>query len=913
MRRSLTLIVAVALSALGAAAPAWASPVPQNPLLAPNPFSNIHNDTWMSNAYAIPGPTAGAHAAYGPYSPSVCGSLTFDRFGQIVSVCPSQGTGPQARIIDPRTLKVLATYDLPAAPAPAGTPGYQNFTGGGYFFLGRGDRVWTTTPTKHLIVLAVSQTGFTKLADYDLARVLGPQQGLTSALPDFRGNIWFVSKRGGVVGVLNPNTRRIRITHADSEIENSFAVGRDGVYIVSEHSMYRFAVGRGGRPTLVWKSTYRNSGIHKPGQVDAGSGTTPSILPGGYVAIADNADPMDVVVYRTAARLHTGQRRVVCQVPVFHKGASDTENSLIGSGRSLVVENNYGYRGFAGPDANAPTSPGFARVDIDRDGRGCHRVWQTFALAAPSAVLKLSTATGLIYTYVRESAPANPPSRPWAWAALSFRTGRTAFTVPTGDGTLYNNNYAGVAIGPDQNAYLGTIGGLSALENVAAPAALAHAAAAVTPAQAAALGKQAYLYGFPLLSIQRVTRTQTSVSCPDGLGDAPLNAFSTSTRFAGPSDRTVIAPNVDTLYSLAHVDLGRGPVVLGHPNMGRRFFVFELLDPYTNVIGYIGSRTTGSAAGRFAITWTGHPGRRLPQTTVIRSRYRRVWVIGRTLAGDRADQRRAVALMRRYTLTPPGGARRFAPGCRPGKPVAATTPTGLAFLDALGVALARNPPPARDAPLMARLRSVGVGPGLRPQRAGLASPVLAALTAGVTQEATALVGGAKAAVLQSAVSDHGWYTPPANIGSYGTDYLYRAQVAALGLGANTPAEATYPIALTDGTGRLLDGANAGYSLVFARGQIPPARAFWSLTMYSESGFLVANPIDRYAIGSSHPPLRRRSDGSIVVIISHARPSQRDVNWLPAPAAPFRLNLRLYWPRAAALNGRWRPPPIMALP
>jgi len=216
---------------------------------------------------------------------------------------------------------------------------------------------------------------------------------------------------------------------------------------------------RGGGATVTWRAVYPNSHIHKPGQVDAGSGTTPAILPGGYMAITDNADPMDVVVYRTVARLQRGQRRLVCRVPVFGNGASDTENSLIADGRSLVVENNYGYEGYAGADANAETTPGFARVDIDRGGNGCHRVWQTDSLAAPSVVPKLSVKTGLVYTYVREAGA----TAQWAWAALSLRTGRTAFTVPTGIGTFYNNNYASISLGPTGNAFLSTIGGITEL------------------------------------------------------------------------------------------------------------------------------------------------------------------------------------------------------------------------------------------------------------------------------------------------------------------------------------------------------------------------------------------------------------------------------------------------------------------
>jgi hypothetical protein len=223
--------------------------------------------------------------------------------------------------------------------------------------------------------------------------------------------------------------------------------------------MYRFSAGRDGRPRVDWKVRYRNAGIVKPGQVDAGSGTTPTLLPGGLVAITDNADPMDVVVYRTARRLRRGQERLVCSVPVFERGGSATENSLIGAGRSLIVENNYGYQDPFGPGAGTLTRPGFARVDVRPGGRGCTRVWTTTELAAPSVVPKLSTATQLVYTYVQTAGGR------FSWAALSARTGRTVFVAPAGDGLFANNNYAGIALGPDGAAYLGTIGGLRRLSD----------------------------------------------------------------------------------------------------------------------------------------------------------------------------------------------------------------------------------------------------------------------------------------------------------------------------------------------------------------------------------------------------------------------------------------------------------------
>lgn len=465
--------------------------------------------------------------------------------------------------------------------------------------------------------------------------------------------------------------------------------------------------------------------------------------------------------------------------------------------------------------------------------------------------------------------------------------------------------------------------GRAALAGVLAGVALAAGASTAsagapgpTPEQAAELGSRAYVYGLPLLEFSRVRREQTSVACPDHSGDAPVNTFSNAKRFPNPAERTVVAPNTDTLYSIAHLDLGKGPIVLSHPNMGKRYFSFELLDPYTNVIDFIGSRTTGSKRGRFAIEWRGKragakTARSKSKLPVIRSRYRRVWVIGRTLATDRADQRAAYRKMRRYGLSrlgrrPPS----FPRGCDPGEPGEFPTPTdGKRFIAELNRKLASNPPPRRDAPLLADLATVGVGPGLDPEDANLSPQALDALYASVSAEAASFPTSARIDALQQAVAGGGWILPASNIGDYGTDYDFRAQIAVLGLGANTPDEAIYPTGLTDSTGALLNGAN-DYRITFPPGEASPARYFWSLTAYDSSGYLVPNAIDRYSLGPSHPPLLRKPDGSIVIALQHDEPTEAGVNWLPTPAAGFRLNLRLYGPSRAAQRGDWSPPPIV---
>ncbi len=460
------LLAALALPAGAAAASRVPAPrAPQNPYLAADPGNNIHDDTWMTDAYARRGPTGRSPVtALGPLPPSLCGSLTFDHQGHLVTVCPSASDPPELRVLDPRTLAVLGTYTLPGAPAPPGTKLFQNFAGGGYFFLDRRGRVWSATKTNHLFVLAPSPDGrkVTKVADYDLTRAVTGTERITSALPDFRGRIWFVTKEHGKVGTLDRRTHRVRVVRTGEEIENSFAVGRHGVYVVSDERMYRFHAGRDGRPRRDWSVRYRNSGIHKPSQVDAGSGTTPTLLAGGRVAITDNADPMQVVVYRTPRRLPRGQRRTVCELPVFGKGASATENSLIGSGRTLIVENNYGYEDPLGPLAGRLTEGGFARVDLRRRG-GCTRRWTNPTVSAPSAVPKFSAATQLVYSYTQTAGPMD--TRTWSWVGLDARTGRTAFAVPAGTGFGANNNYGGLALGPDGTAYLGTFGGIRSLRD----------------------------------------------------------------------------------------------------------------------------------------------------------------------------------------------------------------------------------------------------------------------------------------------------------------------------------------------------------------------------------------------------------------------------------------------------------------
>jgi hypothetical protein len=456
----------------------------------------------------------------------------------------------------------------------------------------------------------------------------------------------------------------------------------------------------------------------------------------------------------------------------------------------------------------------------------------------------------------------------------------------------------------------------------------ASAAAAYTPAQAAeyqralSLGVQAYVYGYPLLDTNRVFETGTSVNVPDGSGDGPVNQFSNFRRFTKPSDKTVVAPNRDTLYSMASLELAPQPIVVHMPVVRGRFCVFELLDPYTENFANIGS--VGYPPGNYAIVpprWHG----RLPHgVRKIRSPYARVWLIGRTYIKDAADTPNVVRIQDEYSLTPlsrwgtsyvPPRPKHIVkkvrhykiPGTQPGQ-------DPLAFFDALGRQLKRFPPPAADRPLLSELASVGIGPGMRPSDdPHLDAATLAGLQASVAAGAQQVQTDIQTEFLTIAPKHNDWLV--ARTGRYGTDYTARAEVDAIGLGAPVSALAIYPFTITDSALHPLTGANR-YVAHFAPGNLPfPVKAFWSLTMYDSHGFLVPNKAHIYLLNNrSH--LHYNSDGSLDIYIQPAAPADRAQrrNWLPSPAGEaFRLIMRLYKPRdvAGILSGRsWQPPTVL---
>lgn len=439
----------------------------------------------------------------------------------------------------------------------------------------------------------------------------------------------------------------------------------------------------------------------------------------------------------------------------------------------------------------------------------------------------------------------------------------------------------------------------NAAEPAPTPVATAAAAKAPGPIKAAVVAAQAYIYGYPLMEYQRVRQTVGTVNTLYSLESFANPDLDPIWLSIGGGKR----PNVDTFYSLAELDLSNGPVVLSIPDMGSRYFSFQLTDPYTNASAYIGSRTTGSGPGRYAITWVGGPQVDLgPDVQTVLVPYASMLALGRTLAGDAADQQQAIGLMQQYSLDPSGGTV---------SPIIPIPKPGLGYLDAISAAMELNPPPPIDAPQLAAMAEIGVGPGLRVEDANLS--LLSRLAAGLAVQATAALLPLLTTVNQyaSALQNRGWATPDAAIGNYGTDYLLRAGVAEVGLLANTPDEAVYSAGLLSRNLLPLGGLGS-YVLHFAPGEEPPVGAFWSVTVYDNSGNLVPNAAKQYDVSSSRPDeLVRRPDGSIDIIFSPRDPGDPGANWLKTPfVGGFNAYLRMYVPDQSVLDGTWTAPAIV---
>jgi hypothetical protein len=431
----------------------------------------------------------------------------------------------------------------------------------------------------------------------------------------------------------------------------------------------------------------------------------------------------------------------------------------------------------------------------------------------------------------------------------------------------------------------------------------------MTEEQIYELSLQAYIYGYPLV-LMEITK---QVYLEQG---TPLNQFRHAKTFPSPKTKIVVRPNVDTLYSLAWVDLSIEPLILSVPNTEGRFYLLQLLDIWTETLAVIGARTTGTQAGHFAIVGPHWQGTLPPEITPIPASSHLVWIIGRIQTNGKDDYAQVHRLQKGYQLTPLSHwGRVSAPAAYSTiRPFINLTPPpqriaqmeGITFFKTLAALLKIHPPKLADASLLKELEAIAIRVGEDFDEKSLDAITIQALNRAVQEGPKQLT----AYYQKDYRIQNGWRFR-LTVGNYGTAYRQRAAIALLGLGALPAEEAIYGSTNVDEQGQLLHGSKR-YRLHFDSSHLPPVQAFWCITLYTSEGFFAPNPINRYAIGD-RDPLVFNADGSLDIEIQSEPPEpDQAVNWLPSPLAAFNLLMRLYWPQPEILHGQWQPPTVRCL-
>jgi hypothetical protein len=444
---------------------------------------------------------------------------------------------------------------------------------------------------------------------------------------------------------------------------------------------------------------------------------------------------------------------------------------------------------------------------------------------------------------------------------------------------------------------------------------LAPSAQAITENEAQELGVDAYLYFYPIITMD-ITRRQLTNQAPSpgGIG-GPMNRFANVGEFPTADMRVVVRPNFDTLYSSGWLDLTKEPVVLSAPDTGVRYYLLPMLDMWTDVFASPGWRTTGTGAGNFLIMPPGWTGTAPPEFTGIKAPTPYVWIIGRTKTDGPADYDAVHKIQAGYNITPLSqwGNEPVPPEFKPDPSVDMKTPPNIQvdtmpadkYFAYAAELLKLHPPHITDEPIIARLKRAGFEVG-KSFDLDKADPAVKTGFESAPADAQKLMAWKTPTLARIA---NGWSMNTDTMGVYGNYYLKRAMVAQLGLGANLPEDAIYPLNLADSEGKPLDGAN-NYTIHFDKDEIPPVQAFWSITLYDPEGFQVANPLNRFAV-SSWMPFKYNADGSLDLYFQNESPGpDKEANWLPAPKGPYNLTMRLYAPKFEALTVKWNPPPVM---
>ena len=450
-----------------------------------------------------------------------------------------------------------------------------------------------------------------------------------------------------------------------------------------------------------------------------------------------------------------------------------------------------------------------------------------------------------------------------------------------------------------------------------------QAAAPLSADEASAIATDAYIYGYSLITTE-VTRVQMSnVAKVEGL-HAPMGEFINVKRYPPANFRAVSAPNADTLYSIGWLDLAE-PQVFSHPDMGKRFYLFEMTDLWMTDFDSPGARTAGGEAASYLVTGPGWNGTVPPGLKQIKCATRYMVILGRTYAsGTERDYKAVNALQAQYKIVPLSAyGKSFeykAPPVNP-NPGFSMTDAPQKVINAMDTATYFNlmaklmgeaaPPAPEDAPMLARMAKIGLVPG-QPFDMSKLDPAVQAALKGTNKAAMKRIQDNKESLGELV---NGWVVTK-GLGQYGTNYTKRAVVAAFGWPANLQEDAVYPYTTVDSKGQKLTGANK-YMLTFAKGETPPVRGFWSITMYevdNNGWWFVPNALNKFTV-SARNKLKYNSDGSVTLYFQNESPGKsKEANWLPAPTGEFIPMLRMYWPKEtppSILDGTWKPPAVEA--
>jgi hypothetical protein len=439
-------------------------------------------------------------------------------------------------------------------------------------------------------------------------------------------------------------------------------------------------------------------------------------------------------------------------------------------------------------------------------------------------------------------------------------------------------------------------------------------AADITPAEARAIAKEAYVYGFPLVDSYRIQHAYF-VDRQNPEYKVPWNQIKNIPRVYTPDDKAVQTPNSDTPYSMVGMDLRAEPVVLTVPTMEKeRYYSIQLIDAYTFNFNYIGSRATGSEGGSYVIAgpgWKGDTPKGVKK--VIRSETQLALAVYRTQLFNPGDLDNVKKVQAGYKVEPLSAflgqpAPQAAAAINFIKPLTpAEQKSSPEFFNILNFVLQFCPTHPSETDLMARFAKIGVGAGKTIDVSTLSPDKRSAIEQGMA-DAWADYANLQKRIDAKEVTSGDMFGTREYLKN---NYLYRMAAAVLGIYGNSKQEAMYPIYAVDADGQKLNGSHR-YTVRLAPGQLPPVNAFWSLTMYElPASLLVANPIDRYLLNSPMlPQLKKDSDGGITLLIQNESPGKdKETNWLPAPKGPFVMAMRLYWPKAEALEGKWTAPPL----